>query len=125
MTKDSGISTVEVVLVFPVFMFVILLVIQFALWEQANHIVQAAAQHGEQIAESYGSNPSAGADAARQFLQSNAGGLIINPSISSQVEAGNQQVVSISGQAESIIPLFTLSVEASSIGPVQMFRPSG
>ena len=124
--KDNlGASALEAVLVFPAFMIALLVVVQFALWEQANHVVQVAAQQGEQAAASFGSSLNSGVDTANGVLNQDADHLLINHDVTISNQPGGQVLIRVSGTALSIIPLFSPAVSAISMGPVQEFRTSG
>ena len=116
---------VETAVIVPVAMVVILVLVQVALWAHAAQVVQAAAAQGDQVARAYRSSATAGAAAARSFLDRLGGGVVTGAQVASSVTPAGMAEVSVSGRAASILPFFSLPVSAHSIGPVQAYRPSG
>lgn len=115
----------ETVVIVPVAMFVILVLVQVALWAHAAQVVQAAAAQGDQVARAYGSTPAAGESAARSFLDRLGGGVVSGVQIAATTSAAGMAEVAVHGHATSILPGFSLPVSARSVGPVQEYRPSG
>jgi hypothetical protein len=122
-------SVTELVVVFPFVMFLLLLVIQFALWYHATHVAQSAAQEGARVARlavAPGGGQaaddvqlSAGEKRARDFL---AGmGAFDNKVVSGSRDA-NVASVKVTGTAPSLVPGFTLTISEHSEGPVERFR---
>ena len=122
---SAGSSTAEATLVVPIFMVLVLAVLQFAMWAHGAHVVQAAAAKGDQAAQAYGADPESGTQASWAFLNQNANGLVGDLRVSESTISGDQSVVTVTGRAESILPFLSLPVSAKSIGPVQEFRVSG
>jgi len=116
---EDGVA--EFVIVVPVFLTLIFLAVQFALWGLAAHAVEAAAAQGGEAARLYGSSPGAGATEARQLLGSLGGDLVRNVAVVETARAGDV-TVRVTGDALTILPVVTLSVSGTSTGPVETYE---
>ncbi len=116
---EDGVA--EFVIVVPVFLTLIFLAVQFALWGLAAHAVEAAAAQGGEAARLYGSSPGAGATEARQLLGGLGGGLVRNVAVTETATAGDV-TVRVTGDALTILPVVTLSVSGTSTGPVETYE---
>jgi Flp pilus assembly protein TadG len=109
------------VLVFPALIVLILAIIQFGLWYEAEHAAIAAAQQGAQVARVQGGTASEGKLAASGFLHEAAPTLVEQPAVSVTRSATTAQAT-VSGFVESLIPGLHLHISASSSAPVETFR---
>jgi TadE-like protein len=125
MSADRGSATVETAVIVPVAMVVVMLVVQMCLWAHAGTLVQGAANVGDQAATSLGGSPATGVVEARQELIATGREVVTAPSVQVQQLSGGQVEVTVSGDAESIIPWLHLPVSATRIGVSQEFRESG
>jgi Flp pilus assembly protein TadG len=123
-SAEQGSSIVETVVVFPVFMIVVLLAVQGALWAHAEALVQAAASQGDRSAQAPGAPPGAGDTTVRGFLQA-AGQEVSEVDVVSTVTTDDVVEVTVRADAESLLPWPSLPVSASATGPIQEFRESG
>jgi Flp pilus assembly protein TadG len=121
---QAGSAAVEAVVVVPVFMVAVLVALQLAIWAHAEHVVEAAAARGDAVAQELGSTPGAGREAAVEMLEV-SGKNLVGRTVVSETLAGDQAVVAVQGNAQSILPWLDLPVSATSIGPLQEFRTSG
>ena len=126
--RDSGASSIELVLLAPLVILSILLVGQFAMWYQARHIAIAAAQAGARVARDTAQGlPWEGpaATAAQGYAQQ-LGGSLLQGSSARAVGTGNVRGVEVVGTAPSIIPIpgLTFRIDETSEGPTECFRPS-
>jgi Flp pilus assembly protein TadG len=124
MGDQAGSAAVEAVVVVPVFMVAVLVALQLAIWAHAEHVVEAAAARGDAVAQELGSTPGAGREAAVEMLEV-SGKNLVGRTVVSETLAGDQAVVAVQGNAQSILPWLDLPVSATSIGPLQEFRTSG
>jgi TadE-like protein len=127
--RDSGASSIELVLLAPLVILSILLVGQFAMWYQARHVAIAAAQAGARVArDTVQGLPWEGpaATAAQGYAQQ-LGGSLLQGSSARAVGSGNVRGVEVVGTAPSIIPIpgLTFRIDETSEGPTECFRPSG
>lgn len=114
-------ATTELVVAFPAFFFLLMVVVQFALWLHASHVAQAAAQEGARTARV--TSAEAGEERARRFLDNLAPSLITNRQVSAS-RGSDAARVDVWGDATSLIPGFrAFRVHEVSTGPVERFRP--
>ena len=105
-------------------MLLVLVVVQVALWQHAEHIAEAAAQRGAQTARLEGGTDSEGAAAAQSATAQLGANLILGPRVSVSRAAGTVHV-EVSGSAEAAVPFLSLPVQATADGPVERFTPPG
>ena len=113
---------VEAAIAIPAAMLVVLIAVQVCLWAHASTLVQAAATRGDQVACVQGGSLTSGIAEARLALSDTARQVVVNPSITASVLAGDNVQVRITGFAESIIPGLHFPVSALRVGSRQEFR---
>jgi len=119
---DRGSVSVELVIATPLLLFMLLAIIQFALWSHAEHIAQAAASQGLAAARAQDGTAAAGAAGAQQMLNQLDSGPLIGASVIADRSAISASV-RISGTAISVVPFLHLPVHAEAVGPVERFVP--
>ncbi len=118
---ERGSAAVELVLLTPLLMVCVLVVVQFALWQHARHVLLAAAQEGARTAQAQGATAGDGRLRAYEYIQQLGPDLVTAPVV--EVDRDVDRVtVRIRGQAVNIIPGLPLMVTATSVGPVERFR---
>ena len=118
---DRGSAAVELVLLTPLLMVCVLVVVQFALWQHARHVLLAAAQEGARAARAQGATAVDGRTRAYDYIMQLGPDLVTAPVV--EVDRGVDAVtVRIRGQAVNIVPGLPLMVTATSAGPVERFR---
>jgi len=120
---DSGAVAAELVIATPLLLLLILGVIQFALWEHASNLAEAAAQQGLSVARLQGETAQAGAAETQSVLTQLAGGVLAGPQVTATRTATTTTVV-VSGRAESVIGIFSLPVRAAAAGPTEPPAPN-
>ncbi|WP_370026411.1 TadE/TadG family type IV pilus assembly protein [Planotetraspora sp. GP83] len=108
----------EAALVYPVVLLLILLAVNAALWFHARSIALAAAQEGVRAGRAYSSSLSAGQAAAERFVRQVGGSFLTSAQVGAERNT-DTVVVTVRGQAISLIPLLTLSVEQVSRAPAE------
>ena len=98
----------------------ILGVVQFALWQHASRVAQAAAQQGLAAARVQGGGPAAGQAQVNTVLDQLGTTVLVDPRVTSRVGAEGA-VVTVTGHAEAVIPFLTLPVRATAVGPIERF----
>lgn len=120
-SSERGSSAIELVLLTPVLMVCVLLVVQFALWQHARHVLLAAAQEGARVARAQGGTAEDGRARAYDYIRQLGPNLVSSPVI--DVDRGPDTVsVRITGRAVNIVPGLPLRVTATSTGAVERFR---
>ena len=120
-SAQRGSAAVELVLLTPLLMILVLVVVQFALWQHARQVLLAAAQEGARAARAQGGTSEDGRGRALDYIEQ------IGPDLVSSADVDVERrldVVSvrIRGQAVNIVPGLPLRVSATSAGPVERFR---
>ena len=119
---ESGAVAAELVIATPLLLLLILGVIQFALWEHATNLAEAAAQQGLSVARLQGETAQAGTAETQSVLTQLAGGVLIGPQVRA-TRTGASTTVVVSGHAESVAGLFSLPVQATAVGPTEPAVP--
>ena len=113
----------ELVIATPLLLLLILGVIQFALWEHATGVAEAAAQQGLSVARLQGESAQAGTAETRSVLDQLGTGVLIGPQVTTTRTVTATTVV-VSGHAESIVGIFSLPVRATAAGPTEPSLPA-
>jgi Flp pilus assembly protein TadG len=119
---DRGSVSVELVIATPLLLFMLLAIIQFALWSHATHIAQAAASQGLAAARVQDGTAAAGNASAQQMLDQLDSGPLTGASVNADRSA-TAASVRIAGTATSVVPFLHLPVHAEATGPVERFVP--
>ena len=123
--RSEGAIVVEAVVIVPIAMVVVLFAVQACLWAHAGTLVQAAASAGEQAATALGGSTRAGEFEARAELRATASKVVMDPAVQTQTLTGGRIEITVTGNAETIIPWLRLPVSATRVGLSQEFRESG
>lgn len=120
---ESGAVAAELVIATPLLLLLILGVIQFALWEHATNLAEAAAQQGLSVARLQGETAQAGTAETQSVLAQLAAGVLAGPQVTATRTTATTTVV-VSGHAESVIGIFSLPVRATAAGPTEPPAPN-
>jgi len=115
--------TAELVVATPLLLLLVLLVVQFALWQHGLHVATAAAEEGERAARLEGGTAAAGATRARDFLAQLGPSLVVAPRVTARRDQATARV-EVRGTAEQLVPWLRLPIHAVAEGPVEVFRPA-
>jgi len=99
-------------------------VIQFALWEHAEHIASAVAQQGVSVARLQGETAGAGQAEAQSVLDQ-LGPKVLSDANITATRSATTTTVTVTGHAESILGIFTLPVKAVAVGPNEIYTDAG
>jgi len=116
--RERGSATLEAAVVYPAVLLLILLAVNTALWFHARNIALSAAQEGLRVGRAYGSSFTAGQGMAERFAQEVGGSFLQSPVVNVG-RAGNTVVVTVRGQAISLVPLLDLTVEQEARAPLE------
>ncbi len=124
--EQAGAVTAELVVATPLLLLLVLLVVQFALWQHGLHVATAAAEEGERAARLEGGTAAAGAAKARDFLATLGPNLVIAPQVTAHRDQTTARV-EIHATAEPLVPWLRLPIHAVAEGPVEVFTtpPAG
>ena len=122
---DRGAGSAEIVIAVPLLMLLILLVIQFAVWEHAESIAQATAEEALAAARVQGGTAASGQQRAAQVISQAGSSVLTGPQVSVTMTAADV-TVQVTGTAERVLPFPGLSfpVTATVTGPVERFVPA-
>ena len=120
--EDRGAVSAELVIATPLLLFLLLAIVQFALWSHATHIAQAAASHGLAAARAQDGTAAGGTTAAQRVLDQLGRGPLIGTHLNT-ARGTDTASVRIRGHAVAVIPLVHLPVHAEAAGPVERFIP--
>ena len=122
--RDRGASAVELVILAPTLIIVSLLIVQFAIWFDAQHAALAAAQEGDLVAREDAATNSNGwqglaTTAAENYYRGLGTGVLSDVSALTHTGTGETVSVTVSGKLAGVFPR-TVTVTVS--GPVECFR---
>jgi len=119
---ERGSASAELVVATPLLLLLILAVIQFALWQHAMHVADAAAQQGLAAARVENGTEATGQTEADAVLRQL--GVLSDPHVAAN-RTVDTTTVAVTGEAPSVLPFFRLPVRAVASGPSERFRPPG
>jgi Flp pilus assembly protein TadG len=117
---ERGAATLELAVTIPTVLFLVLLVIQFALWQHAGHVVTAAAQEAVSSAQAEDGSGAVGERAGRALLAAAGSGLVDGQSVV-VTRTGSSVRAVVRGRAVVVVPGFALPVTGVAEGPVERF----
>lgn len=122
---DRGAGSAEIIIAVPLLMLLILLVIQFAVWEHAEGIAHATAEEALAAARVQGGTAAAGQQRAEQVISQIGSSVLTGPLVSVTVTPADV-TVEVTGTAERVLPVPGLSfpVTVTVTGPVERFVPA-
>jgi hypothetical protein len=114
--RDDGALVLTYVIIVPVFMLVIMVIIQGALWYLAREAALAAARLS-------GAAPGAGTQAALAFARNDASGYLLGPSAASSASgAGNATIqITVTGHVPTFVPGLVINISQAVQAPVEKF----
>jgi Flp pilus assembly protein TadG len=115
---ESGAVAAELVIATPLLLLLIMGVIQFALWQHAEHIASAVAQQGVAVGRLQGETATAGQSEAQSVLDQLGSTVLVGSNITA-TRTNVTTTVTVTGHAESIVGLFSLPVKAVATGPTE------
>jgi len=110
--------TAELVLATPLLLLLISLIVQYALYEHAEHVAQSAAEEAVTVTRLQGGTIAAGQQQGDDVLSTLNNGLLVNPAVSI-TRTSTQARVEVSGYAEQLVPFLRISVDAVAVAPVE------
>ena len=121
---DRGAGAAEVVVAVPLLMLIILIIVQFAVWEHAVSVAQATAEEALAATRVQGGSAAAGQQRANQVLGQIGSAVLVDPNVS-VVRSVGTATVQVHATAERVFPLpgLSLPVTVTVSGPVERFVP--
>jgi Flp pilus assembly protein TadG len=118
---QAGAATAELVVATPLLLLLVLLVVQFALWQHGANAATAAAQEGARAARLDGGSAAAGRAKAADFLHALAPTLVRGARVTARRDQATARV-EVTGTAEAVVPGLRLPIRAVAEAPVERFR---
>jgi Flp pilus assembly protein TadG len=120
MSGERGSTTAQLALVIPVFVLLLMCVIQFALALHGKHIAQAAASRALAAARTDGGSAAAGRAGADTVLSALGARVLTGPKVS--VSRGAEYTVTrVTGTVTPLVPGLDLHVSGAASGPTDRF----
>lgn len=113
--------TLSYVIILPVFLAAILIIAQLSVWYLAKSAALAAARQGVDAARVEGASPDAGVAAAQSFARTSAHGFLLNPAVNDGASTATTIVITVTGNAPSLVPLLPITVSQVAAAPVERF----
>lgn len=113
---ERGAVSAELVIATPLLLLLVMGVIQFALWQHAEHIASAVAQQGVSVGRLQGETAAAGKNEAQSVLNQLGSTVLVDSNIAATRTAATT-TVTVTGHAESILGIFSLPIKAVAVGP--------
>lgn len=104
----------------PALLLTVLTIIQFALWAHAQHVAQAAARQGAEVARAHEGDERSAHDRAVASLDRLGPTILREPTVQ-VTRTAEQATVTVEGRASSVLGIFTLPVREQARGPVERF----
>jgi Flp pilus assembly protein TadG len=114
--RDRGSVSVEFAIAAPLVLFLLMLIIQFALCAHATHIAQAAANAGVQATRVHGGTIAAGEAQTQAVLDQMSGSTLTDPTLT-VTRTPTEATVTVEGAATPVLPGLSLPVHASVTAP--------
>ena len=113
---ERGAVSAELVIATPLLLLLVMGVIQFALWQHAEHIASAVAQQGVSVGRLQGETAAAGKNEAQSVLNQLGSTVLVDSNIAATRTAATT-TVTVTGHAESILGIFSLPIKAVAVVP--------
>ena len=117
--RDRGSVTVEFAIAAPLVLFLLMLIVQFALWAHATHIAQAAANAGVQATRVHGGTIAAGEAQTQAVLDQMSGSTLAGPTVTVTCTP-TAATVTVDGTATAVLPGLSLPVHATVTSPREL-----
>lgn len=119
---DSGMTTLEVAVLFPITLLLIFGIAQTALWYMARSAALAAAQEGVTAGRAYNAKPGDGPAAAHNFLNAQVGDILGGVQVGIPNSPAGTLRITVSGTSLSLIPGWKINVSQSAQGPLEKWN---
>jgi hypothetical protein len=116
--SDEGSASVQLAIILPIFMALLMLIVQFALYFHAEHITAAAAAQAVATAGVEGGTSDDGRAEAERILHDTAAGFLQDPAIHVERD-GRSATVRISGRVMAVVPFLHLTASSVARVPVE------
>jgi Flp pilus assembly protein TadG len=123
---DRGIATLEALFAFPVMVFLVLGIIQTAMWWYDRQVAATAAQEAARAARYYTSTAADGQQRGYDYLQLVQGkGKGLRNARVDVTRTATTVTVTVSGDTLGLVPWVHPHISESATGPVERYVPPG
>lgn len=122
--EQSGAVSAELVIATPLLLLLIMAVIQFALWEHAEHIATAVAQQGVAVGRLQ-NEPAVAAQQEAHSVLDQLGPSVLAGTTITATRTDVTTTVTVTGRAESILGFLSLPVRATASGATETYSYPG
>ncbi|MDQ1391967.1 MAG: hypothetical protein QOF30_944 [Acidimicrobiaceae bacterium] len=119
--SESGVATLEAVLVFPVLLLLVMFSIQVALWYHAAALADAAAQDGVRVSRVAGGSAAAGSARANQLLDQSGRTILEGRQVTAS-RSSDLARVEVRGRCIAVVPFVSFPVHAVAESTTERFR---
>ncbi|MEW6473547.1 MAG: TadE family protein [Actinomycetota bacterium] len=119
--SQDGSASAQLTIAVPALMFLIVVAVQFALWQHASAVTKAAAEEGVRAARVEGGSAADGEAEARGFLSQAGPSIVGAPGVSAR-RSFDEARVEVTGTAISLVPWLHLPVRAIAASPTEEYR---
>jgi Flp pilus assembly protein TadG len=117
---ESG-QAAEAVIVFPVFLLIIIAIIQFGLWYHASAVAKAAVTEGVRAARAEGATADDGRVVTEAFLAQLGPSVVQNVTLQVNRDTDTARI-ELRATAKNVLPGLDLPIHALAESPVERFR---
>lgn len=119
--RERGSSTVEFVIAAALMVFLLMAIIQFAIYFHLRSVAVTAARHGVDQVRVLDGSPDAGISAANQFLDQ-AGSSLDNRHVTA-ARSATHSTVTVTGAVVAVIPFVSMHISVTADGPTEALQP--
>ena len=116
-------AVLDVAIVFPVALFLLMAVVQFALWYHGGQVIRTAAQDAARVARAQGASDADGRIRA-EAVMGGSGSLFASRSVMTSRQ-GDVVRVTVTGRVASVLPVRMPTLTKTAEGPVERFDGLG
>lgn len=119
---ERGAVAAETVVAVPLLLFLLLLIVQFAIAWHAQHIAQTAASRALAVTRAQGGTVTAGRAQGKATLDALGSSVLLDPHVT-VTRTDRAASIDVHGWAEQVVPGFHVPVSAHDAGPVDRWSP--
>ena len=119
--RERGSTTVEFVIAAALMVFLLMAIIQFAIYFHLRSVAVTAARHGVDQVRVLDGSPADGISAANQFLDQ-AGSSLDNRHVTA-ARTPTRSTVNVTGAVVAVIPFVSLHISVSADAPTEALQP--
>ncbi|MGW9509887.1 TadE family protein, partial [Embleya sp. NPDC055610] len=124
--SDRGSMSISMAIIFPVFILVLLSVIQVCLWWYAREVALQAAQEGVEVGRATKGDRGKAEQRGRDVVKDLGGGMLKDPKVIPERTGEGRIRVTVRGTSLSIVPgLGSLTITQHADGVVERWTSSG